>query len=269
MSTCVSFSAKGVTASVFLTVCISPTVIAFKNVLEIGFQTFSQHTVACGQNWMIYYKHFPENSCWDTSSAVSYDFQECSLSGDVIKNLPSPSHKSSYRSSFLNLIFQSINQIWVKYLNIKVWMELYKCLWSTKKTKRSCQAFLQRVSAQLRYTGPQLPKARWEKPVALPVVWRKSYMYFKNSERLAPGLMFQSIYKENIYLFTDVQFKCTQQRRFTVLFSDHLPSVPRWFMYSFEHSCSCERGERNRFICWFGKGHRNAAYHSLGHCSIH
>lgn len=145
---------------------------------------------------MIYYKHFPENSCWDTSSAVSYGFQECSLSGEVIKNLPLPSDKSSYRGSFLNLIFQSLNQIWVKYLNIKVWMEFYKCMWSAKKTKQLWQVFLQWVNAQLCYTWPQLPKAKWEKPVALPVVWRKNYIYFKSSERLAPGLKFQSISKK-------------------------------------------------------------------------
>lgn len=178
----------------------------------------------------------------ETLLQQSYGFQECSLSGEVIKNLPLPSDKSSYRSSFLNLIFQSINQIWVKYLNIRVWMEFYKCLRRAKKTKQLCQVFLQWVNAPLCYTWPQLSKAQWEKPGALPVVWRKSYMYFKSSE--IGSWPHVSIHlQENIYFFTDVQFKCTHQIRCIVLFSDHLCSMLRWFMYSFEHSCSCRRGE--------------------------
>lgn len=104
--------------------------------------------------------------------------------------------KPSYRSSFLNQIFQSIHQIWVKYLNIKVWKEFYKCLRSAKKTKQLRQVFLRWVNAQLCYTWPQLPRAKWEKPAALPVVWRKNYTSFKSSVSLALGLTFQSVYKK-------------------------------------------------------------------------
>lgn len=136
---------------------------------------------------MIYYKHFTRKLMlrYFFSSVLWYGVQECSLSGEVIKNLPLPSDKSSYRSNFLKPIFQSINQIWVKYLKIKVWIESYKCLQSAKKMKESCQVFLQWVSAHLCYTWRQLPKTRWEKPVTLPVVWRKNYTYFQTSGKLA------------------------------------------------------------------------------------
>lgn len=171
MSTPVNFSAEGVTVSLFFWLLLQLSV-AFKNVLEIGFQIFSQHTVACGQNWMIYYKHFTRKLMlrYFFSSVLWYGFQECLLSGEVIKNLPMPSDKSSYRSNFLKPIFQSISQIWVKYLKIEVWMEFYKCLRSAKKVKECCQVFSWWVNAHVCCKRPQLPKAEWEKPARRPVL---------------------------------------------------------------------------------------------------
>lgn len=128
------------------------------------------------------------------------------------------------------------------------------------RVKYSCSG----VNAQLCNTWSQPPKAKWEKPSDTAVVWKKNYTYFKSSERLAPGLTFQSIYKK---IFTySLMFSLNAHTREDALFSVFrlLCSMPRWFMYSFEHSCSCGRGERNSLICWFREGHRNAAYHSLG-----
>lgn len=157
---------------------------------------------------MIYYKHFTRKLMlrYFFSSVLWHGFQECSLSGEVIKNLPLPFDKSSYRSNFLKPIFQSINQIWVKYLKIKVRMESYECFQSAKKIKESCQVFSPWVDVHLCYKWPPLLKARWEKPVTLPLVWRKNYTSFQSSEKLAVVLLAQSVYKKMFtYSYPGVQ----------------------------------------------------------------
>lgn len=116
-----------------------------------------------------------------------YDvFHECSLSGEVIINLPLPSDKSSYGSNLLRPVFQSINRLSQR--EIKVWMEIYACLQSDGKIKELCQVCPQRVSGRLWQKWARVPKTEWEKPVALPVLWGKNYTCFQNLEKLRARL---------------------------------------------------------------------------------
>lgn len=150
----------------------------------------------------------PENSCWETSSAVSvvpFAFRKCSLSGQVIKTCHWLLVNQVIEAIFLHPIFQSINQIWVIYLKIMVWIEFCKCLLSAKKTVELCQVSLPWVSLPIGVIHGPTPQSQAREASTSAHGLKEEQHIFSELREICSWSSASIHLQENIYSHPDVQ----------------------------------------------------------------